>query len=909
MTGNTQSTLNLSMETMKRTNPLKIYRTSHIIARETRVELSQSVPREQDGGIFMNRSTRCFLYILVGLVFWISLTGCPLINPINTMQQVTARPEEKVFLLYTNLPLTVSIDENEAVVYRFDAKVTQEGLYQFETLGNNDTLCALVHQKEKQERFLVVRDIGGSGENCRIIWAFPPGIYHFKVRVDGRKKFQVVLRSVRNGKLVTHKLPRNKPHVDVINNLGDQHQFHFSLKAPRLVQFKVRGKGLMQCVLQTSRGKWLSSPLYRQPYGTCTMGQWLETGNYTFTIRSDKPSVKYQLLFRQIRMQQLPVNQVREGYLQPKLFDIFKLHLGKEHRHIIQTHGRLMLSCTLEDILGHVVVQHRSNDGKNCHMSGQFPPGIYYLRVRLKRGIGGVYQVSLRQQNYTTLPTTAHRTIFPDFQQPMQLYRIKVRQARLYQIEAKGRKMRCVLSNINHKNLTVMNLSEPTRCLLFANLYEGHYFLRIYPLSREDKPYQLSIVEYKPPLSNQLQDKQPRLIGPVYPGFNKPFTLKITKPQLLVLETRGRIDTLCQLYDANNRRIARNDDGGRRYNCRINRYLRPGTYRLQVKVTGRRSGIFWVQRRAKKLPWIRLNRQLTCQFKYRKQHLTYMLRVRKPGMFAIRTRSHLDTMCSILNQDWKQIAKDDDSGTKKNCFLAQFLTPGIYPIQVWLYRKNQGKIRLKVSKLPLLQLKIGQYSRGRLRPPRWTDFYRIQVTQPGLYVVRTFGNTDTKCILRNEQSKIITKNDDRGGGDKNCQIVDNLMPGVYFFQVHLYKNRNRKTGTDYKLLYDRHKTPVTKLPLNQYKPARLAPRQITRFQFTIQRAARYRIETQGLLDPKCTLFSHIFRKLAEDDDKGSGRNCRIIRHLSPGIYELQVRPATSNRSRSKGTYRLGVFKN
>lgn len=843
------------------------------------------------------------------------LTGCPLSSPLSPAPRLPAGPEEKVYSLSVDQKLKVPIEENEAIVYRFDAKVTSEGLYKFETLGNVDTLCALVQGKGKQERFLVVRDIGGKGENCRIYWAFPPGHYRFKVRVDGRQPFFVALRPVSDGRVISNKLPQDKVFESRLDKLGDRHRFNFTLRAPRLVQFRVKGRGLLQCVLRKDNREWLSAPLYRQPYGSCTIGQWLKAGRYSFELRSDQTRVNYKLQFQQIRMQELPSDKVREGYLQPKLFDIFRVKFTKGHRHIIQTYGYKYLSCTLEDVLGHPIVKaKRAKNGRNCLITGQFKPGTYFLRVRLRRGTGGIYQVSMRQQTYKEVSSGRSQTITPDFQQPMQLYRIKVKQARLYQVEVKGRRLRCSLNSASHdsqQRLAVMNLSEPNRCLLFANLFEGSYFLQVYPITREDTPYSLQVIEYRSPKGNYLRNKRPRLIGPVSPGFRRAFQFEIKQQKLIVLETRGQLDTHCTLYNENNRRLAHNDDNGRDYNCKISRLLSPGKYRMRVKITGRRSGIFWVQRHAQKKTYLALGRPLSVDLKYRKQRITHLLKVDKAGLFSIRTESKLDTKCSILNQDWNKIADDDDSGTGKNCFLAQFLTRGTYPIQVWLYRKNRGKIKLHVDRLPLAALSLGKRKLSQLKPPRYTSFFRLQVNQPGLYTIRTYGQLDTKCILRNEQSKVIGSNDDLGSGNKNCQVVENLMPGLHFFEVRLYKQRYKRGSyvRSYEILYDIMKTPVKNLKIGSNLSAQMRPNKIGRFRFEIKKPGTYRIETKGFLDPKCTLFTQTYQKIVTNDDSGIGRNCKIVRPLTPGTYEVQVRPATSDRSRSSGSYTVGVFPN
>lgn len=857
----------------------------------------------------MTLTTRYVLVFLLFLGCQIALTGCPSASK-QAAIHVASTPEEKAYRLDVNQPLTVPIVDDEAVVYRFEAHIHREGLYQFETMGDVDTLCALLHKEKQKEHFLVVRDVGGTGENCRILWSFPPGIYFFKVRVDGKQHFQVSLRRISSGKIVEHRAQSETIHKDRIEDVRDSHRFHFSLRSPRLVQFHVQGNGTMQCILRRSDGQWLSPALFRQPYGKCTLGEWLPPGRYSFELRSDLPRVDYQMQFEPIRLQTLSDNQLQEGYLQPKLVDIFRFQLQDKRQHILQTFGNSALTCTLENPLGHVVAVHQNApDQRNCLLSGQFKPGMYYLRVRLRHGTGSIYHIALRQPAYTLLSTHKTRTVVPNFQQPMQLYRIDVQESRLYQIEISGRTLRCSLHNVEQQPISLMDLSEPQRCLLFANLYQGHYFLQIYPLSREDTPYHIHIVAYQPPQGNQLKNQQPYLVGPVYPGFRRVFQLTIQQAQLLVLETRGMLDTVCELYDNNQQRLAHNDDDGKDYNCRIHRYLQPGQYQFHVRVSGRRSGIFWVQSKAKPLPWVHPGQTISFTFKYRKQRMIHLLQVRQRGLFSIRTESKLDTKCRILNQDWTLVAEDDDSGHEKNCFLAQFLAPGIYPLEIWLYRQDAGQIKLLLDRLPVQNIGLGERRTHHLGPPNWTHFYQLQVQQPGIYFLRTLGSLDTKCILRNEQSQILATNDDRGGGDKNCQVVETLKPGTYFFQVLLYKNVRIpvQQNLPYQVWFDIHRTHLVALPLHREITADMAPETIRRFHFKITQAGRYRIETKGMLDPQCRLLNNNFVELAKDDDSGIARNCRIVRYLKPGDYEIHVRPATQDRSKNTGTYSISIF--
>lgn len=857
---------------------------------------------------FKYRLHASLLLFMLGMC--LHLWGCP---PTGTQVQSTklpAGPEEKVYRLSVGPELQVPISENEAMVYRFDTTIDQDGLYAFETKGNVDTLCALVTGEGKEQTFVLVKDLGGTKENCRLLWAFPKGIHRFKVRVDGQGSYSVQIRKMSWGHQTNKALQRDKEQGNILDKIVDRHRYRFSLRASRLVQLHAKGKGLLQCMLRKDNGEWVQSPSFRQPYGSCIIGQRLPAGKYYFELRSSQPQTSYKLLFQEIRMQELPADRVREGYLQnEKTFDIYRVTLEDGKKHILQTYGKQRLRCSLEDKLGHVVIPHRpAPDRRNCLLSGQFKKGTYFLRIKLQRKSSGLYQVSFREQGYTLLKEQTNQTIRPDFQSPFQLYRMRINTPKLYQVEISGRPVYCSIQSKQHANLPVMNLSEPKRCLLFANFLAGDYFLKVIPTTRDETPYRIKVKQYAAPKGSTLLDKQPRLIGPVYPGFSKVFQIESKAPELLTLETRGSLDTNCTLYDGSGLQLARDDDSGKRLNCQLTRYLKPGKYSLKVRVGGRASGLFWVQRRQKTLPWLKPGIKLTRKITKEKRPHTFMLRVNQTALYGFRTESKLDTICSILDQDWKSIAKDDDSGSGKNCFVAKLLTPGIYSFQVKLYRSQKGSFQLFLDRLSIQGLTAGKPTKSTLKAPHWTRFYRVQLTRPGLYTFKTKGKLDTRCVLLNSQSKQIAKNDDAGASNKNCEMVENLQAGVYFFQVWLYKDQRRagSANREFTALFESKKAPVRTLQLGKATTAQLNPGGIIRYMLTVAKSGYYRFETNGNVDPKCTLFDRSKQQIAVDDDSGRGRNCRIDRRLLQGQYELQVRPATTTRN--QGPYTVLVTK-
>jgi len=814
----------------------------------------------------------------------------------------TTTPDEKVYVLQQQ-KLKIPISRNEALVYRFDVQIPTEGLYAFETLGKADTLCALVAGRGESERFILVKDSGGEKENCKIIWAFPKGRQQFKVRVDGRGHFQVRLKRMGNQKLQDFTFTQHEPNSGVLKTPNERHQYSFTLKSARFIQFKAKGQGPIQCILRNASGNWLKTAAFRQNYGTCTFGTQLKKGQYHIEVRGNNPNTKYTFRYEEVRKQLLLGGHVKPGNLQANASDIYQLQLSGKQRYILRTHSKISLSCTLEYPLGHVIQRESDGNQRSCLLKGYRKKGTYFLRVRLTNNQKtGSYLVSFQQQDFKQIHAGTKRTIQPDFQGSMQLYHIKIKHPRLYQIKVHGRAVQCRLQSITGTKISSLHIPEKDQCMLFTHLQQGEYFLEIYPLKRSDNDYTLAVHRYQPPKGEMLLSNKPHLLGPSSPGFYKKLQVELKQPQILVLETHGHQRLSCKLYDANNRMLSTHTNEDNDKNCRLMRYLNPGKYTLRIRVlNGSRNRLFWVRRKAKKIPWIRMGEALSIKFAQKKKPKTYLMKVVRPGLYGIRTEGKVDTICKLLNQDWGKLAEDDDAGTNNNCFLARFLRPGIYPMQISAHQRP-GPLKLLVAQHPLHSLPPGQKLERQIGYPHWMNFYKIHIKQSGRYTLKTFGSLDTNCRLLNFQGKKVAVNDDATHSNKNCKIDENLRPGYYLFEVKLYqKDRSARKPQLYRVLFNKKKMLSWKLEVDKFISGRLRTGEKLHFTFKIKHQGRYRIQTQGGADPKCTLYRSTMRQLAEDDDGGPQRNCLIELLLLPGNYILQIKPAYK---RGTGHFRL-----
>lgn len=83
--------------------------------------------------------------------------------------------------------------------------------------------------------------------------------------------------------------------------------------------------------------------------------------------------------------------------------------------------------------------------------------------------------------------------------------------------------------------------------------------------------------------------------------------------------------------------------------------------------------------------------------------------------------------------------------------------------------------------------------------------------------------------------------------------------------------------------------------------------EVDAFTFTVAKAGRYRVETDGRLDTTVSLFgpNDPARFIAKDDDSGFGLNARVVQQLQPGQYTVTVRHYNPKRT---GDYQISVAK-
>ena len=81
--------------------------------------------------------------------------------------------------------------------------------------------------------------------------------------------------------------------------------------------------------------------------------------------------------------------------------------------------------------------------------------------------------------------------------------------------------------------------------------------------------------------------------------------------------------------------------------------------------------------------------------------------------------------------------------------------------------------------------------------------------------------------------------------------------------------------------------------------------EVDTYHFDVSQAATHIMTTEGATDTVLTLHGPADQGtvMAWDDDRGRGRNARVVRKLQPGSYWLTVRHKEPS---GRGTYDIGV---
>ncbi|MCB9638332.1 MAG: hypothetical protein H6727_05395, partial [Myxococcales bacterium] len=235
----------------------------------------------------------------------------------------------------------------------------------------------------------------------------------------------------------------------------------------------------------------------------------------------------------------------------------------------------------------------------------------------------------------------------------------------------------------------------------------------------------------------------------------------LSKPGTLEFETQGKQDTLCFLLNEKGVTIKRDDDGGKKRNCKISQKLPAGLYNISIHIYRNRDGaIQWSRRfipditssKAKRHPMDRLIQEGACSFQVALQPGSYSLQVGDPGSFRIGAVAFHKASASAAERTG----------------IAELFRPMPLPKQA-----------PEESALPTL--KTNQPAGFALSLQEKRSFL-WEVKTDGLYRIETQGLVRTSCSVRTPAFPQVFHNSQNGPG-YNCLTIQYLPAGTYQLQV------------------------------------------------------------------------------------------------------------------------------
>lgn len=191
-------------------------------------------------------------------------------------------------------------------------------------------------------------------------------------------------------------------------------------------------------------------------------------------------------------------------------------------------------------------------------------------------------------------------------------------------------------------------------------------------------------------------------------GEEDKYYFETTEVKSLTIETKGNSDTTLTLFDSDSStsQIGFNDDGGDRFNSKINQSLPAGRYSVFVRLyDGSATGDYQLSVRSDStmgtsgIPNIPVNGlALEAEIVNASEIDLFRFIVQTQGIYVIETTGATDTYMNLFGPDSQAeaIAENDDSGINRNSRLQRLLDAGEYFVRIRHY-DSAGTGAYKIS--------------------------------------------------------------------------------------------------------------------------------------------------------------------------------------------------------------------
>ena len=641
----------------------------------------------------------------------------------------------------------------------------------------------------------------------------------------------------------------------------------------------------------------------------------------------------------------------------------------------IRTTGSLDTQGTLQRTGGEVVASDdNGGDGANFRIREDLAAGVYYVRVTSAGSATGAYALHIEidtggeptcddhcdtrlRATAVALPSKTVGRIDPGNDSDFFRFVVSGTSSRRLHIrttggvDTQGTLQRWDGGAVASDD----NAGDGANFRIRADLAAGTYYVRVTSAGSGTGPYTLHIEadagdgstcdDHCDARSGATRASLPSATaGRIDPADDDDyFRFEVSAQGEVLAYTTGRLDTYGELYDSAGQELATNDDGGERYNFRIQQELAAGVYYVRVSEFGRNnSGAYTLHIEAvdescddhcgvrTDATRVALPSQTAGRIDPADDDDYFRFEVSSSAEVRIRTTGGVDTYGTLYDSSGQELATDDDSGGSRfNFGIQRVLAAGVYYVQVSEFGRNRtGAYTLHLAEVvgcddhcdtrsEATRVALPSRTAGRIDPGDDADFFRFEVVATSssrLNVsIRTTGSLDTQGVLQRTGGDVVAS-DNNGGDDDNFRIRQDLAAGVYYVRV---ASAGRRTGA-YTLhievgagdgsTCDDHcdtRSDATHVTLPSQTAGRIDPGDDSdyfRFEVSGTSSSRLHIRTTGRLDTRGALQRSNGGSVATDDNAGDGANFRIRADLTAGVYYVRVTSAGSGT----GAYMLHI---
>ncbi|TNE50049.1 MAG: hypothetical protein EP343_10040 [Deltaproteobacteria bacterium] len=271
------------------------------------------------------------------------------------------------------------------------------------------------------------------------------------------------------------------------------------------------------------------------------------------------------------------------------------------------------------------------------------------------------------------------------------------------------------------------------------------------------------------------------------------------------------------------------------------------------------------------------------------------LKVSQPGWYLLDTLGKSDPFCRLYGESFALLARNDDSGAKRNCRILKYLKKGTYFWEVMLFPYKSVTFQLLARKLRMGSLPLKRWVRSSIKKKGTLRLFQASIAKPGYYSVSTKGPTDVLCaqLVQQGPANSFTAQDDDSGPSTNCDMRVMLEKGQHTFLVKgAYFKRKGKFSIRIKPMTEQ-RVEFHAVTFGETMRARLGSSSHRhRYHFRLAQATRvsflvrYRrnLPQVRLLDVNNKLLAH--RSYAVDS---LGRIRVLSQTLQAGEYYLELR--------------------